>query len=543
VNDDNQQKYRMYSNILPNDNNSNKLSVDELLDENEGISRKLGTLIQNILENDNQKHFVFSEFKNNGAKLIYKALQANGFRNIYLVTGDNTASEKANTIKKFNNIKKGVLIGTAVLKEGVSLKNVQNVHIFEPWFNRSKIDQIIGRALRYCSHKDLPENERYVNIYQYVSMYPNNSYKDIKTFEKYNDIKNLISYDIYALHIAEKKDIDIKKLERLFKEISIDCLLNYQYNDIKGIDNSRECDYTTCKYYCNNNKRTSNQLDLSTLHFSFIQPYVDILSNEIIRFISENYIMNLQQLYTLVNNLYKKYNDINFKSEFSKRYIIQHTLMNIVPNPSVDFNNFPYLVTIKSNRQNGYIIIRGELLLFQPFDDNKIFKLSNNENKTIEERIAGKQFDQNKYTLSRYLNQFKKEKIQEMKNTKIKMNEQNVNLNNYGKFIGIVIKAPFTLKLLTLNVEMNIKNFKGTKYNTLPRITLDDYFENLLKIYKTKNKDDANKLQEEYDEKNKKKHKGKVLYKLLLKMDNQKINNKRWIYNPSNQDLTIEDFK
>ena len=280
INDDNQQKYRMYSNILPDDINSNKLNIDELLDENDSISRKLGTLIQNILDNDTQKHFIFSEFKNNGAKLIFKALQQNGIRNIYLVTGDDSAVKKNEIIKKFNNIKRGILIGTAVLKEGVSLKNVQNVHIFEPWFNRSKIDQIIGRALRYCSHKDLPENERYVNIYQYVSMYPNISYKDINNFEKYNDIKNLISYDIYALHIAEKKDIEIKKLERIFKEISIDCLLNYQYNNLVGKENSRECDYTTCKYYCNNNKNSSNEIDMSTLHFSFIQPYMDILSNE-----------------------------------------------------------------------------------------------------------------------------------------------------------------------------------------------------------------------------------------------------------------------
>jgi superfamily II DNA or RNA helicase len=543
INDDNQQKYRMYSNILPDDINSNKLNIDELLDENDSISRKLGTLIQNILDNDTQKHFIFSEFKNNGAKLIFKALQQNGIRNIYLVTGDDSAVKKNEIIKKFNNIKRGILIGTAVLKEGVSLKNVQNVHIFEPWFNRSKIDQIIGRALRYCSHKDLPENERYVNIYQYVSMYPNISYKDINNFEKYNDIKNLISYDIYALHIAEKKDIEIKKLERIFKEISIDCLLNYQYNNLVGKENSRECDYTTCKYYCNNNKNSSNEIDMSTLHFSFIQPYMDILSNEIIEFISNNYIMNLQQLYILMENLYKKYNDINFKNEFSRRYIIQHTLINIVPNPSIDFTNFPYIVTIKRSGQQGYIIIRGQFILFQPFDDNKLYKLSNNENKTIEERIIGKQLQENNYTLSRYLNQFKKEKVKELKLTNIQMTEQNVNLSNYGKYIGIVIKTPFTLKLLTLESEMNIKNFKGTKYNTLKRIILDDYFENLLKIYKKNNQEDSKNLQDEYEEKIKKKDKGKILYKLLLKMDEQKIDNKRWIYNQSKENLTLNDFK
>ena len=282
---------------------------------------------------------------------------------------------------------------------------------------------------------------------------------------------------------------------------------------------------------------------MSTLHFSFIQPYMDILSNEIIEFISNNYIMNLQQLYILMENLYKKYNDINFKNEFSRRYIIQHTLINIVPNPSIDFTNFPYIVTIKRSGQQGYIIIRGQFILFQPFDDNKVYKLSNNENKTIEERIIGKQLQENNYTLSRYLNQFKKEKVKELKLTNIQMTEQNVNLSNYGKYIGIVIKTPFTLKLLTLESEMNIKNFKGTKYNTLKRIILDDYFENLLKIYKKNNQEDSKNLQDEYEEKIKKKDKGKILYKLLLKMDEQKIDNKRWIYNQSKENLTLNDFK
>ena len=31
----------------------------------------------------------------------------------------------------------------------------------------------MGRALRVCSHKDLPFRERFVNVYLYKSVYPN----------------------------------------------------------------------------------------------------------------------------------------------------------------------------------------------------------------------------------------------------------------------------------------------------------------------------------------------------------------------------------
>lgn len=537
--EENQQKYRMYSNILPDDIDSSALSVELLLNKQNSISRKLGVLIKNILQKPNEKHFIFSEFKKYGAQLIYKALKKNGVSNLYLITGDLKQKEKETLIKKFNTRSTGIIIGTAVLKEGVSLSNVQHVHIFEPWFNRSKIDQIIGRALRYCSHKDLPENKRFVNIYQYISIYPNNLLNNLKlsSIENYNDIKKYTTYDVYALMIAEDKDIEIKKIERLLKEISIDCLLNIKYNiDRNNQDNSRECDYDKCIYRCDN--QIEHQLDNSTMNRIFIQPYIDIVSNEIIKFISDNYIMSIQQFELLMDKLSKLYNDNNFKS----KYVQQHTLMNIIPNPSIDFNNFPYIVNIKKTGQNGYLILRGKFILFQPFDNNKIFKKSMNEYKTFEERVVGDRIQKNKYTLSRYLNEFKKDKMKQLKQTKVKFT-QNINLNNFGKYIGIVIKNPFTFKLLTLNEDMNIKNFKGTKYNTLKATILDDYFNNLINIYIKVNRNKANEYVDLYENASKKKLKGKIIFQLLFTMNQENVNNKKWIYVQGDEQINLNDFK
>ena len=44
--------------------------------------------------------------------------------------------------------------------EGLTLISTRQVHIMEPYWNQSRLDQVIGRAIRYCSHKDLPEEDK-----------------------------------------------------------------------------------------------------------------------------------------------------------------------------------------------------------------------------------------------------------------------------------------------------------------------------------------------------------------------------------------------
>ena len=47
--------------------------------------------------------------------------------------------------------------------------NVRQVHILEPFWNEVRINQLIGRAIRQCSHEDLPLEERYVDVYRYYA--------------------------------------------------------------------------------------------------------------------------------------------------------------------------------------------------------------------------------------------------------------------------------------------------------------------------------------------------------------------------------------
>ena len=51
--------------------------------------------------------------------------------------------------------------------EGINLSNCRQVHIMEPFWNEVRIEQVIGRAIRQCEHKDLPMKERTVDVFRY----------------------------------------------------------------------------------------------------------------------------------------------------------------------------------------------------------------------------------------------------------------------------------------------------------------------------------------------------------------------------------------
>ena len=50
------------------------------------------------------------------------------------------------------------------------MKNTRFVHIVEPYWHMVRLDQVIGRARRICSHQDLPEEMRTVKVFLYMSV-------------------------------------------------------------------------------------------------------------------------------------------------------------------------------------------------------------------------------------------------------------------------------------------------------------------------------------------------------------------------------------
>ncbi|MGA0159402.1 MAG: hypothetical protein ACO3NG_13175, partial [bacterium] len=49
-----------------------------------------------------------------------------------------------------------------------SLQNVRSVLIMEPYWNHVRTEQVIGRAIRNYSHKDLPSDKQNVQVFHYI---------------------------------------------------------------------------------------------------------------------------------------------------------------------------------------------------------------------------------------------------------------------------------------------------------------------------------------------------------------------------------------
>lgn len=119
-----------------------------------------------------------------------------------------------NTIEnKYGAIMKIFLISPSGA-EGISLSNVRQIHIIEPYWTEVRISQIIGRGIRQCSHKDLPMNERHVDVYRYKVT---------------RDTKKPTT-DQHIEELAKTKDNLIHSFLDTLKEVAVDCVLNKNHN-------------------------------------------------------------------------------------------------------------------------------------------------------------------------------------------------------------------------------------------------------------------------------------------------------------------------
>jgi len=82
----------------------------------------------------------------------------------------------------------GEVINTLMISasgaEGIDLRNVRYVHILEPYWHPVRIEQVVGRARRICSHQDLPPELRTVEVFMYLMVYSPTQLKPLSKDEK-----------------------------------------------------------------------------------------------------------------------------------------------------------------------------------------------------------------------------------------------------------------------------------------------------------------------------------------------------------------------
>jgi len=115
--------------------------------------------------------------------------------------------------------------------EGLSLKNVRSVHIMEPFWNPVRTDQVKGRAVRICSHSELPVEDRTVEVFTYVSIVSQEMISKKLVDESFMIQDGGSTSDQYILSISQRKKAVSDDLLRVMKQSAVDCVLNSSENN------------------------------------------------------------------------------------------------------------------------------------------------------------------------------------------------------------------------------------------------------------------------------------------------------------------------
>jgi len=275
-------KSRQLSNIYIND------EIELTLDNLKEFSPKLERMY-NIIDKEykNNISLIYSNFLKYGILAFAKVLELHNyklynpneeynkeFKYYSIFSGDQTLEEKKDIVNRVNSEdnKNGELISIILISksgtEGLDLKNIRSVHIMEPFFNFSVIQQVIARGVRYKSHLGLPEPERTVQPYIYLSDYNKETLESEKTKLKESKKKNKekieLTTDINLFRNSLSRQEIIYKFLKVIASTSIECPFfnknQLNYNCFQCVSDNKDLyniDIHTDMTLSNNCKRTS----------------------------------------------------------------------------------------------------------------------------------------------------------------------------------------------------------------------------------------------------------------------------------------------
>jgi len=158
-------------------------------------------------------------------------------RNIYNGSWKDVPSEISTyLLKKSKNNLRGEIIKVFMItssgSEGISLKNTRYVHAMDPYWHPVRLEQVIGRARRICSHEELPIALQTVEVFLYLMAFSKEQLASEEAIElKLHDTSkrnptHYLTTDEALFEIATIKGEIAGKLLTAMKETSIDCSIH-----------------------------------------------------------------------------------------------------------------------------------------------------------------------------------------------------------------------------------------------------------------------------------------------------------------------------
>lgn len=116
----------------------------------------------------NFRGFAYSNYLEAGLKPYQKELASRGIQ-AEILDGTLSPTAKDALVDRYNDGRIPFLLISSTGSEGLNLKGTRLAQVMEPHFNKSKIDQVVARGVRFKSHEHLPEDQRHVQVEYYQS--------------------------------------------------------------------------------------------------------------------------------------------------------------------------------------------------------------------------------------------------------------------------------------------------------------------------------------------------------------------------------------
>ena len=110
-----------------------------------------------------------------------------------------------------------VVIASKIVSEGVDFRFIRQVHILDPWWNMSRIEQVSGRGLRNCSHATLPFDDQNCTIYYHIARTGDGN----ECFDEYT----------YRTKV-EPKAMKVARVRKVLAESAMDCPIQNSVNTL-----------------------------------------------------------------------------------------------------------------------------------------------------------------------------------------------------------------------------------------------------------------------------------------------------------------------
>jgi superfamily II DNA or RNA helicase len=198
-------------------------------------------LVMKTIEQSTGMIFVYTNLIGLGSNLFAMCLEEHGYQNaadrqflakttvqrgtkgkFVVFSGETTDSEIEKMISRckrrenMNGSDIKIIIGTKRVAEGLDFSFIRQVHALDYWWNMSRIEQVVGRGIRTCSHQLLPFEQQNCTVYLHCCTYPDS---DRETLDEF-----------YYRTLVEGKAAGIAKIKNIIMESAMDCPLQQEIN-------------------------------------------------------------------------------------------------------------------------------------------------------------------------------------------------------------------------------------------------------------------------------------------------------------------------